>query len=145
LTHAAETINLGVKIMPNDFDIVFDRLKEILQKYSVSFIVKPDSESKYGFYAKVGPSTIKAWGGKMKTPIMPVAWVEIGKSYVSYHLMGIYMNPVLQKAISKNLKTRMQGKTCFNFKTVDEKIFKELDQLTAKSIESFRRGGFIID
>lgn len=132
------------KIMATEFDIVFSHLKKILQKYSGSFTIKPDADNKYGLYAPVGPATVKAWGGKMKSPVMPLAWVEIGKAYVSYHLMGIYMNPKLQREIPKELKTRMQGKTCFNFKKTDEKVFKELDKLTAKSIEAFKKAGFIL-
>jgi hypothetical protein len=129
--------------MANEFDIVFTRLKEILQKYSGSFTVKPDTNNKYGLYAAIGPATLKIWGGKMKKPIMPVAWIETGKAYVSYHLMGLYGNTKLLEGMSKELKTRMQGKTCFNFKKVDEKVFKELDSLTSKSIDAFRKLGFI--
>jgi hypothetical protein len=130
--------------MATEFDNVFARLKEILQKYSGPFTIKPDVKDKYGLYAPVGPATVKIWGGKMKKLVMPIAWVEIGKAYVSYHLMGIYMNPKLQAAIPKELKSRMQGKTCFNFKKMDEKVFKELDELTAKSIDAFKKGGFIL-
>ena len=74
---------------------------------------------------------------------MPIAWVNISKAYVSYHLMGIYMNPKLQKSISPKLKARMQGKSCFNFKNSDEALFSELEKVTAKSIEDFRKAGFI--
>ena len=129
--------------MATEFDIVFARLKEILQKYSGPFTVKPDTNSKYGLYAAIGPATLKMWGGKMKKPAMPVAWVETGKAYVSYHLMGVYGNTKLLEGMSKELKARMQGKTCFNFKKTDEKIFDELDLLTAKSIDAFRKAGFI--
>jgi len=129
--------------MSTSFDTVFISLKEILQKYAGSFTVKPDAKDKYGLYAQVGPATLKI-RGKMDSPIMPIAWVEVGKAYVSYHLMGIYMNPKLQAEIPKELKARMQGKTCFNFKKVDEKVFKELDELTGKSIDAFKKGGFIL-
>ena len=128
--------------MATEFDIVFEKLKEILQKYSTSYTIKPDSKDKYGLYAQVGPTTLKM--RKMDSPIMPIAWVEIGKAYVSFHLMGIYMNPKLQASISKELKTRMQGKSCFNFKKIDEKVFKELDQLTANSIDAMKKGGFVV-
>ncbi len=57
--------------------------------------------------------TLRAWGGKLKHPIIPVAWVQIGKTYVSFHLMGIYMKTPLLGGMSKELKARMQGKTCF--------------------------------
>lgn len=129
--------------MATEFDIVFARLKEILQKYSGSFTVKPDTTTKYGLYAPIGPATLKIWGGKMKKPAMPVAWIETGKAYVSYHLMGVYGNTKLLDGMSKELKARMQGKTCFNFKKLDEKVFQELDLLTGRSIDAFRKSGFI--
>jgi hypothetical protein len=129
--------------MADEFDFVFARLKEILKKYASAFTVKPDTDSKYGLYAQIGPATLKMWDGKMKKPAMPVAWVEIGKAYVSYHLMGVYGNTPLLKSMSKELKARMQGKTCFNFKKADENVFQELDSLTAQSIDTFRKAGFI--
>jgi hypothetical protein len=129
--------------MPAEFEMVFARLQNILKKYSGRFIVKPDTNSKYGLYAKVGPATLEAWKGKLKSPIMPLAWVEIGKAYVSYHLMPVYMNPKLQSSVSNDLKARMQGKSCFNFKKIDEKIFRELEVLTAKGIDGFEIMGFI--
>ncbi|HVT84586.1 MAG TPA: hypothetical protein VHD35_05260 [Chitinophagaceae bacterium] len=130
--------------MPAEFEIAFARLKEILQKHSGQFTVKPDSDTKYGLYAKVGPATLKAWKGKMKSPVMPLAWVEIGKAYVSYHLMPVYMNPKLQSTMSQELKARMQGKSCFNFKKIDEKLFRELDALTVKGIDAFKKMGYIL-
>jgi hypothetical protein len=131
--------------MSADFDKVFTSLKEILQKYAAPFTVKPDTDTKFGLYAQIGPATLKMWGGKMKKPAMPVAWVEIGKAYVSYHLMGVYGNTALLKDMSKELKARMQGKTCFNFKKIDENVFQELDLLTSRSIDTFKKSGFITD
>ena len=57
--------------------------------------------------------------------------------------MGVYENPKLLAGLSKKLKARMQGKTCFNFKVVDEPLFKELEQLTAEGLTAFRKAGFI--
>jgi hypothetical protein len=59
--------------------------------------------------------------------------------------MGIYENAKLRDSISKELKARMQGKTCFNFKSHDEALFKELEGLTAQCIAGFKRAGFIAD
>ena len=128
---------------PSEFENVFNRLKAILQKHCGTYTIKPDTNISYGLQGKPGPATLKAWGGKMKKPVMPVAWIEIGKSYVSYHILALYMNTSLQNSMSKELKTRMQGKTCFNFKTVNEELFKELDQLTVRSIDSFKKMGFV--
>ena len=59
--------------------------------------------------------------------------------------MGVYENPKLRDRMSKELKARMQGKTCFNFKTNDEALFTELEQLTARGVAAFRDAGFISD
>ena len=102
-----------------------------------------DTATSYSLAAKTGPATLKAWGGKMKRPTIPVAWVHMGKAYVSYHLMGLGGPSKLADAISAKLKARMQGKTCFNFAVADDELFAELDRLTAASIAAFRNGGFI--
>lgn len=79
---------------------------------------------------------------KHKTPI-PVAWVEIGKNYVGFHHMGVYAHPDLLEDVSKQLKARMQGKSCFNFTVVDEVLFAELDELTVKAFEIFSKQPFM--
>ena len=57
--------------------------------------------------------------------------------------MGIYGNPKLLDRYSKELKARMQGKSCFNFKTVNESLFEELERLTTKSITGMKKAGYI--
>lgn len=64
-----------------------------------------------------------------------VGGTRLGKRYVSYYLMGVYGAPELLDGISPELRRRMQGKSCFNFTAIDEALFAELAQLTAKSIE----------
>jgi hypothetical protein len=64
--------------------------------------------------------------------------VRMGKAYVSFHLTPLYMNPPLQKMVSADLKKRMQGKACFNFKTVPQpEVMAELEQLTAAALEDW--------
>jgi hypothetical protein len=126
--------------MASERDSVFRALRSILTKHAGGLVVAADTTAHYCLEGKVGPSTLQAWHGKMKRPTIPMAWVEIGQSYVSYHLMGVYGGAA---EMSKELKARMQGKTCFNFKTRDEELFQELDLLTARSLASFRKAGFI--
>jgi hypothetical protein len=68
--------------------------------------------------------------------------VKIGKAYVSYHFMPVYMFPKLRDGLSPKLKARMQGKSCFNFKAVDEALFHELEQMTAQGFALCRKAGF---
>ena len=45
--------------------------------------------------------------------------------------------------MSAELKARMQGKSCFNFKTADEKLFTELEPVTARGFAAFKQAGFL--
>ena len=131
--------------MPASSQLVFTRLRDLLQVHADEFHVAQDASRRYGLEAPVGPTTLRAWGGKARAPTIPVAWVEIGKTYVSYHLMGISGNAKLVAQLSDELRARMQGKSCFNFKTVDEALFGELEQVTTESLRGMKKAGYISD
>ena len=67
-----------------------------------------------------------------------VAAVQIKKTYVSYHLLPIYMNPALLAQVPPGLQKRMQGKACFNFTSVDATQLQELSALTKTAIDGFK-------
>jgi hypothetical protein len=113
---------------PNDFDATFQALKKVLKPYERRLIVQDDSENSYCLVTKHLM--------KSKQPLW-FAGVRRGKAYVSYHFVPIYACPDLAKGMSPELKKRMQGKGCFNFKSVDAKLFKELAQLTKSGLQKF--------
>ena len=129
--------------MNPEFKSIFGTLRAMLQKHAGSLSVKADTADCYSLEGSAGPAALRAWGGKLKRPMIPVAWVQIGKGYVSFHNMCVYGDGKLRDRMSKELKARMQGKTCFNFKRHDEALFKELEELTKQSIASFRKAGFV--
>lgn len=116
--------------MPAEFKIIFARLRKILQAYSKRLAVTEDSPERYCLTGGVHPTHKKP---------MPIAWVQIGKAYVSFHHMGLYG----YEGLSKELQKRRQGKTCLNFKVADEKLFEEVEQLTAESFATFKKAGFM--
>jgi len=64
--------------------------------------------------------------------------VRLGKAYVSFHLLPLYMNPVAQRRHLSALKSAWQGKACFNFKTVpDAALLAELERLTHAGFKFF--------
>jgi len=69
--------------------------------------------------------------------------VNIKKNYVSYHHMPVYVFPELLDEISPELKKRMQGKSCFNFKKPDSELFKELESLTKLGYEKYQEAGYV--
>ena len=71
--------------------------------------------------------------------------VSIGKRYVSYHLMCVYLAPDLLGEMSPGLRARMQGKSCFNFTKVDEELFDELSAVTARGRDLYVARGWLAD
>lgn len=69
--------------------------------------------------------------------------VRQGSRYVSYHLMPVYTDPDLLDRISPRLRSRMQGKSCFNLKEPDPEIIDELRNLTASGFERYRQKGYL--
>ena len=118
--------------MSSEFESVFVRLRRILQKHSAGFTLIADAPDYYCLQIAFSP--------KLKKPF-PVAWVKIGKAYVGYHFMPVYMFPKLLDAMSDKLRARMQGKSCFNFKVVDETLFKELETLTTEGLARCKKAG----
>jgi hypothetical protein len=79
---------------------------------------------------------------KNKKPLFFGA-VQMKKSYVSYHLMPVYLQPELLASISPELKAHMQGKSCFNFKASEPALFKEIAALTKAGLASYKAQGFV--
>ncbi len=108
---------------------VFAALKDILEPYEKDLHVLP---YKPEYYCLVTRLAVRK--GK---PVWFAA-IRMGKNYVSYHFMPVYMNPGMQKRIPPELKKRMQGKACFNFSEVDPALFRQLSELTATGFEGYR-------
>jgi hypothetical protein len=132
-----------VSIKNSELESVFEELRELLVAHASGFAVAHDTADRYGLAAPIGPATLRAWGGKPRTPNIPIGWVEMRKAYVSYHLMGVDGNSKLLASLSEALRARMQGKACFNFRTLEEIPLRELQKVTAESFAGLRRAGFI--
>jgi len=117
-----------------DFTAVYAELHKILAPYAAKLDTKKDDE------AELYVDTLHIQ--KNKKPLFFGA-VQRKKSYVSYHLMPVYVRPELLASVSPELRSRMQGKSCFNFSVVDPALFKELGALTKAGYASYREQGFV--
>jgi len=111
-----------------DFTEIFVQLKSIFKPYAKKMDISQDTDQYYLLNTR--------YIMKNKQPLC-FGGVRLGKNYVSFYLMSVYASPAMLKNISPELKKRMQGKSCFNFKTVDEKLFKELAKLTKAGCARF--------
>ena len=118
---------------PEDFDGAFASLKTVLTKHRRKLGVQADTAKELTVVGKA-PSPFKQHKGQ---PLF-FASVRMGRAYVSFHLLPLYMHPKLNKSLSPELKKRMQGKACFNFTTIAPGQVKELAALTRKGIAAFK-------
>jgi hypothetical protein len=118
----------------NDFAKTFLKLKTILKPFARKLIVVHDTDKGYYLDTKhVMKNKRRLFFGA----------VRVGKAYVSFHLMPVYGFADLRESMSPELQKHMQGKSCFNFKAVDEKLFQELRTLTKAGFERFNDAEFL--
>ena len=118
--------------MPNTegFAATFAALRALLEPHAKRLTVTVDEP---GHFELASPTMTDRVG----RPLFCAA-VQINRNYVSYHLMPVYANPALRKSLSPALRKRMQGKSCFNFTTVEPGQLKELAAVTKKGIAGFK-------
>jgi hypothetical protein len=118
-----------------DFSSVFAALKPVLGSHATKLHVVVDNDSEYTLVSTIPFPTPPKKGERIY-----FGAIKLGKAYVSFHLFPLYMNPELVSTISPELKRRMQGKTCFNFRTIPEaSLLKELKALTSAGFKIFRQ------
>ena len=86
---------------------IFAELSKLLRPYAEEMNVKTDSDT--NFYLEENRSSEK---------LQMFGAVQVKKNYTSFHLFPVYTDPSLIDDISPELRKRMQGKSCFNFKKV---------------------------
>jgi hypothetical protein len=120
--------------MPDEAQLAatFDHLVDVFAPYRSTLLTKSDAPG--DFYLDAPPSLTYPQG-------LFFGAVKIGKRYVSFHLMPLYVHPELFDIISPELRKRMQGKSCFNFTKPDETLFAELADLTAAGFKAYERDG----
>ena len=113
--------------MTADFGEVDRRLRQILEPFRARLVASKDGPE--GLVLEIPGLEGKPWGY--------VAGVRPGKRYVSFYLMSVYAFPDLVESMSPELRRRMQGKSCFNFTTVDDPLFAELAHIVHAGFERY--------
>ena len=110
--------------MADDFADVYARLRSIMLEAAPAMTINRDEPGALELRTpEIDPKTKQpGWFGTVTTK----------KSYVAFHLMPLYTAPDLAEEISPALGKRKQGKTCFNFKKIDDVLFEELSALARR-------------
>lgn len=125
--------------MADDFAAVFSALKPVLSRHVPALVVTADTPAEYNLHSRV-PSPFSQHKG---APLF-FASVRVGKAYVSFHLLPLYMDPALNEGMLPALRKRMQGKACFNFKkTPEPESLSELERLTEAGLRQWTSKGWV--
>jgi hypothetical protein len=108
---------------------VFLALRQILKPYENLLAVKTD---------KPGNCYLETRAASMNGRRLFFAGAKIKKNYVSFYLTPLYMFPDLSDRISPTLRKLRQGQSCFNFTTVNQDCFDELDDLTRSAFQKLK-------
>lgn len=106
-----------------DLEPVFGRLTEMLRRHADGLVATRDDAEQ--LYLEMPGEDAEFFGAVMRK-----------KSQVGYHLMPVYRDPGLLDGVDPELRRRMQGKSCFNFTKIDDTLFSELAELTARCREA---------
>lgn len=117
-----------------DFIPVFCDLRKILTPYANLLVLEKDTDDEFYLNTRFVMKNRKPmYFGSVKTL----------KNYVIFHLMPIYVFPELLAGISPSLKRRMQGKLCFNFKSLNDTLFSEIAVLTESEYSTYKKTGYL--
>jgi len=67
--------------------------------------------------------------------------VKVSNKKHLFHFMPVYDFPELLDDISPALRKRMQGKSCFNFETLDRALLPELERLVKRGVVRYKSAG----
>ena len=133
-TKKAETKGRATTASPSDLTPVYARLRKLVEPHIGGLANLKDGEGEMNV-----DSHDTAPNG---APLMFLG-LSTRKKAVSVYLMPIYVNPELAEGISPELTKRRQGKSCFNFATIDDELFSELEKLIVASRKRWEKDGRI--
>ena len=119
--------------MSDQLQPIFERVRALFKVHEKSCVLLGDDPGRYYLAAH----KVRAKDG-YRTHF---GGVEVKKNYVSAHLMPVYMHPEMLEDVSAELRKRMQGKSCFNFKVMDDELLAELGQLIDRGADRFQADG----
>jgi hypothetical protein len=116
-----------------DLPAVFAAIRPMFERHAATGVVLHDQPGRY----LLGTHEVRAKDGYRTW----LGGVEIHKNYVSAYLLPVYAHPELLNGLDPQLRRKMQGKSCFNFKEVDPALFAELGSLIDVGVARFQKEG----
>ena len=125
---------------------VFDDLIRIIDRKGVNFdlkekVINSKAKGKKRGLHIYGKKKVSIAGRKPQQTYL--AGIIEQKNFVGLYFMPIYSHPNEFNKLSEDLKKTLKGKSCFNIKTLNPDMLKELDSILAKGILLYKKEGWV--
>ncbi len=128
-------------LTPEDRNRIFETLKAALEKHNPPMAV---SQNKEGIvYELIGNKPVPYGSKKKIVPGMYFSSVVARKDMVSFYFFPIYYLKKDYQDIIPTLIKSLKGKTCFNFKKMEQLNAKELDIMLKKGVQAWKKSGYM--
>ncbi len=125
-----------------DRDLIFSKIKKVLEKCAPPMVVSKNSET---VYELIGNVAVPYGSKKVMVPGMYFSSALPRKNMISFYFFPMYYNENDYINLIPLSKKYLKGKTCFNFIKPEQVIEKELSALLKKGIEAWKKNGYLIN
>ncbi len=111
---------------------LFMALRKLLRAHEASLVVARDEPGGYELTTRTaGPNGKPVFFGGVRTT----------RTHTAFYLNPLASDAELAAEMSDRLRSRLEGKSAFHFKTIEPVVFEELTALTARALERLRAAG----
>jgi hypothetical protein len=124
--------------MASDLNLIFHRLKAILEPYGDHLEVTKSLDTAFELQG-TKPITM----GKKSMDRVFFGSVVIGSGKVTYHFFPVYTHPQVFAPLPEKLAKAFGGKSCIHVKREDPELYALLEEMTEKGFELYRMNGWL--
>jgi hypothetical protein len=121
-----------------DFQTIYGRLRDIFSQFAPPLTVITD---KPGRFETISKKDLVA-AGRNLSEIYFVS-VVIQKNFVGLYFFPIYTHPQAFTEIPAEIRKCLKGKSCFNIKKADEKLFKQVEKMAKQGFKLYKQEKWI--
>jgi hypothetical protein len=119
---------------------IFETIRSVLQKQCPPMVASKDKEE---VYELMGNKPVPYGSKKIIVPGMYFSSVVARKDMVSFYFFPIYYHTSDYIDLVPTMAKCLKGKTCFNFKKIDQVNIKELSALMKKGVQAWKKMGYM--
>ena len=124
--------------METDLDVIFQKLKALLQEYKDPLTPKFDEDGKYDLWSF---KDLEIAGRKRKE--VNFATIITHSKHVGLYYMPIYTDTDLKEVFEPELLTTLKGKSCFHIKKWDDKVERQIRKALKIGYELYQQRGWV--